>query len=84
MRTKIEIIKAEVPYNCIWEDKLDNAPFKYVEAAMDEFAKETAIDFRKWYKDKVIKSVDLNVTEFVALPAETLFDLYQQEKSTLK
>ena len=73
MRTKPEIIRASVPENCLWEDILYNTPFRYVEAAMDEYAKEVALDMLKW-NNKI--HPDTNI--------DSLWEQYQQEKRSLK
>jgi hypothetical protein len=48
--TKEEILRQQVPADCIWEDMqhLSNTPFRYVFQSMSEYARQQAKLFAQW------------------------------------
>jgi hypothetical protein len=67
--TKEEILRKRVCKDCIWEEmqNLVNTPMKQVYSAMDEYAKQKAIEFYEWaIKSSYVPGHD----------PEQLFDLF--------
>lgn len=48
MTDKDDILRKVIPASCHWEDNLCNTPKHYVHTAMDEHAKNIAIEFAEW------------------------------------
>ena len=79
MKTKEEILSTYL----IPAQNYDQVQFwdtEYTHKAMDEYAKEVAIDFKKWI-DGYFKNYD-SIIRLLAVTPEQLFELYLKHKNT--